>query len=219
MPTMPSRPSSGAVAPRRDAHTSPPESAEGDAAPPPDPSRPASPQQRPRQRRPRIVVARGVSPGGASMTADGAVPLDYPVQLSKVQAPPLRDDTLARDRLPRLAVREDPQPGRPPGRRSRLRQDDPARRFLAAHARAGVVVPPGSRGSRLAGVHGPPRRRRARARIGLWAGDRGAAREASTRLPSLDAVLDTFLRELGSLPPTRPCSCSTTSTWSTTRPT
>src|SRR4029078_6859477 len=55
--------------------------------------------------RPRIVIARGVSPAGASipagasLTAEGAVPLDYPVQLSKVHAPPLRDDTLARDRL------------------------------------------------------------------------------------------------------------------------
>src|SRR5689334_11623887 len=89
MPTMPSRPSAGAAAPSRDASRSP--------APPDEPVAPASGRpapaapltERTRQRRPRIVV-RGAQTTEAT---------DYPVQLGKVQAPPLRDDTLARDRL------------------------------------------------------------------------------------------------------------------------
>src|SRR6185369_18020295 len=89
MPTMPSRPSSGAVAASRDASRSP---APPDApvAPVSAQPAPAAPQAEPRkQRRPRIVVK-----GTAAADAP-----DYPVQLSKVQAPPLREDILARDRL------------------------------------------------------------------------------------------------------------------------
>jgi len=89
MPTMPSRPSAGAAAPSRDASRSP--------APPDEPVAPASGRpapavprtERTKQRRPRIVVK------GAT-TTDAT---EYPVQLSKVQAPPLREDILARDRL------------------------------------------------------------------------------------------------------------------------
>src|SRR5689334_11484333 len=99
MPTMPSRPSSGAVASRHDAATSP--SDDETAAPPVDPSRPGPVRSRPTQQRPRIVVSHaGAAPGAESSgSLDGVVPLDYPVQLSKVQAPPLREDTLARERL------------------------------------------------------------------------------------------------------------------------
>src|SRR6185312_8391209 len=89
MPTMPSRPSAGAAAPTRDAARTP---AQPDEAVAPESGRlaPAVPRtEGTRQRRPRIVV-RGAS------TTDAT---DYPVQLSKVQPPPLREDILARDRL------------------------------------------------------------------------------------------------------------------------
>ena len=58
---------------------------------------------RTKRRRPRIVVeGAGKAIVGQSPKTAGAhpgSPLDYPVQLSKVQAPPLRDETLARMRL------------------------------------------------------------------------------------------------------------------------
>src|SRR5262245_4958033 len=95
MPTMPSRPSSGALASSRDAATSP-HTDEVSASRPDAPPAAAPTGQR---RRPRIVVRGGNPAAPPSSAADAAVPLDYPVQLSKVQAPPLRDDTLARDRL------------------------------------------------------------------------------------------------------------------------
>jgi hypothetical protein len=47
----------------------------------------------------------------------------------------------------------------------------------------------------------------------------GLLRETATAAPQLETVLDTFLRELGGCRTSRPCSCSTISTWSTTRPT
>src|SRR5437867_11464584 len=98
MPTMPSRPSSGAVAQRRG--TSHPPPTPGEATPPEegDATPRAEPPARPRRRRPKIVLVGGAAARGAP-GEPAAPPLDYPVQLSKVQAPPLRDDTLARDRL------------------------------------------------------------------------------------------------------------------------
>lgn len=125
---------------------------------------------------------------------------EYPVQLSKVQAPPLRDETLARDRLLEwLSVK--------------------------IHRRAVLLIAEAGYGKTtlLADFS-----RRTRVRV-LWfrldRGDRdwvgflaylvagvrihvpdfGAAtsallRETATSAPPLDTVLDTFLRELGGLP-------------------
>jgi LuxR family maltose regulon positive regulatory protein len=135
-----------------------------------------------------------------SAAADEIVGLAYPVQLSKVQAPPLRDDTLARDRLlDWLSVK--------------------------VHSRVVLLVAEAGYGKTtlLADFS-----RRTRTRV-LWfrldRGDRdwlgfmahlvaavrvhvpafGSAtaallRDAPTAMPALDVVLDMFLRELGSLP-------------------
>ena len=186
---MPSRPSSGAVAPSRDAVRSP---APPDApvAPVPAQPAPAAPHAEPRkQRRPRIVVK-----GTAAADAP-----DYPVQLSKVQAPPLREDILARDRLlDWLSIK--------------------------VHSRVVLLVAEAGYGKTtlLADFS-----RRTRIRV-LWfrldRGDRdwvgfiahlvaavrvhmpgfGAAtasllRQTASTALSLDAVLDAFLRELGAL--------------------
>src|SRR5689334_18813176 len=190
MPTMPSRPSAGAAAPSRDASRSP--------APPDEPVAPASGRpapaapltERTRQRRPRIVVR------GAQTTE----PTDYPIQLSKVQAPPLREDILARDRLlDWLSVK--------------------------VHSRVVLLVAEAGYGKTtlLADFS-----RRTRIRV-LWfrldRGDRdwvgfiahlvaavrvhvpgfgtttsSLLRESTTTSLSLDAVLDAFLRELSALP-------------------
>jgi DNA-binding SARP family transcriptional activator len=69
---------------------------------PPGPSNDCVPRH-PRRRRPRLIVA-GVQEGvAASGPMAGAgrpeVMPEYPVQLSKIQPPPLREETLARDRL------------------------------------------------------------------------------------------------------------------------
>src|SRR5262245_1482557 len=112
---MPSRPSA-AVRPRLDVVDT-----RGDASlsfPPPDrpvghgqpverlgkaPARGSGHDARSGRRRPRLIV-EGARPAGvtASLASTGG-PLagmpEYPVQISKVQAPPLRDETLARDRL------------------------------------------------------------------------------------------------------------------------
>jgi len=154
------------------------------------------------QRRPRIVVSdAGAAPAlGASGSLDGVVPLDYPVQLSKVQAPPLRDDTLARERLlDWLSVKihsrvvllvAEAGYGKTTlladfSRRTRIRVlwfrlDSGDRDWLGfmAHLVAAVRVHMPAFGSATASL----------------------LREAATRMPSLDAVLDTFLRELGSMP-------------------
>src|SRR5258706_11507683 len=107
MPTMPSRPAAGVAAPRRkNVETEPPS---GSLV---APERADPPQKRgaaseaglasatgPRKR-PRIRVEGAIDSGArAEPAARVPGPSDYPVQLSKVQAPPLRDDTLARDRL------------------------------------------------------------------------------------------------------------------------
>jgi LuxR family maltose regulon positive regulatory protein len=125
---------------------------------------------------------------------------DYPIQISKVQAPPLREETLARDRLLEwLSVK--------------------------VHRRAVLLIAEAGYGKTtlLADFS-----RRTRVRV-LWfrldRGDRdwvgfiaylvaavrvhvpefgpstsALLRETATASPSLDTVLDTFLRELGGLP-------------------
>jgi LuxR family maltose regulon positive regulatory protein len=168
---------------------------------PPSPSTPVDPDRA--QRRPAI----GVGPGRPPIVAPildprgllGAMP-EYPIQISKVQAPPLRDQTLARDRLLEwLAVK--------------------------VHSRAVLVIAEAGYGKTtlLADFS-----RRTRIRT-LWfrldRGDRdwvgfiaylvaavrvhvssfGAVtnsllRETASSAPPRDAVLDTFLRELGDLP-------------------
>lgn len=86
----------GPIEPRteRKAPPAPHRGAPGDVSP-------AAPEARPRRRRPRLIV-EGARPAGVDRSSTEAHPgavLDYPIQTSKVQAPPLRDETLARDRL------------------------------------------------------------------------------------------------------------------------
>src|SRR5437773_11022211 len=106
MPTMPNRLQTGAAdargGPSVPAQVEPP--AEGDRPSETNgglsPGRATSSRSKPR--RPRIVVkgaGGGVSRGPMKPDEPSASPLEYPVQLGKVQAPPLRDETLARDRL------------------------------------------------------------------------------------------------------------------------
>ena len=59
-----------------------------------------------------------------------ALSVSYPIQPGKVQAPALRDETLARDEASRLARGQDPQPRGLRHRGRRLRQDDAPRRLL-----------------------------------------------------------------------------------------
>jgi LuxR family transcriptional regulator, maltose regulon positive regulatory protein len=158
---------------------------------------------RSRRRRPRIVVETGrpAIVAGSFATTGGHLGMpEYPVQLSKVQAPPLREETLARDRLLEwLSVKIH-------------------RRVVLLIAEAGY-----GKTTLLADFT-----RRTRIRV-MWfrldRGDRdwvgflahlvaavrvhvpdfGAStslllRETATASPSLDAVLDTFLRELAGLP-------------------
>jgi DNA-binding SARP family transcriptional activator len=164
------------------------------------PERPASPRSK--QRPPRIVVAGAgkADAHGPMLGSQAGSPLEYPVQLGKVQAPPLRDETLARDRLlDWLSVKIH-------------------RRVVLLVAEAGY-----GKTTLLADFS-----RRTRVRV-LWfrldRGDRdwvgfiahlvaairvhlpgfGSAtaallRETATSAPSLETVLDTFLRELGGLP-------------------
>ncbi len=217
MPGMP-RGSSGA-APSRRRRVDTPDDASLSFAPPdrpighgqevePQGDRPArtlGPEARSRRRRPRLIVEGGPP---ASVTASlastggplGAMP-DYPVQISKVQAPPLRDETLARDRLlDWLSVKVH-------------------RRVILLTAEAGY-----GKTTLLADFT-----RRTRLRV-LWfrldRGDRdwtgfiaylvaavripvpefapstrALLRETATSAPSLETVLETFLRELAALPP------------------
>jgi LuxR family maltose regulon positive regulatory protein len=209
MPTMPSRPPAGATQSRRatsapaqlDAPAEP--DRQGEATQPARPPERAS-SARPKRRRPRIVVEGGdnaiVGRRPKAPIGHAASSLEYPVQLSKVQAPPLRDETLARDRLlDWLSVKIH-------------------RRVVLLVAEAGY-----GKTTLLADFS-----RRTRVRV-LWfrldRGDRdwvgfiahlvaalrvhvpgfGSAtaallRETATSAPSLETVLDTFLRELGGLP-------------------
>jgi len=201
MPTMPSRPSSGAVAPQHGASTSP---AKPEVAGAPHDTEPVSVSARrrhgPSARRPRIVV-KGTAPSETNPAPGvGPAPLEYPVQLSKVQAPPLREDTLARDRLlDWLSVKihsrvvllvAEAGYGKTTlladfSRRTRIRvlwfrldRGDRDWMGFIAHLIAAVRVHMPAFGSATAGM----------------------LRNASTAAISLDAVLDIFLRELASLP-------------------
>jgi DNA-binding SARP family transcriptional activator/tetratricopeptide (TPR) repeat protein len=206
---MPSRPSAGATESRR-ATSAPAQldvpaetDRQGEARQPARPPERA-PSARSKRRRPRIVVKGGdnaiVGPRPEATLGQAGSSLDYPIQLSKVQAPPLRDETLARDRLlDWLSVKIH-------------------RRVVLLVAEAGY-----GKTTLLADFS-----RRTRVRV-LWfrldRGDRdwvgfiahlvaalrvhvpgfGAAtaallRETATSAPSLETVLDTFLRELGGLP-------------------
>jgi LuxR family maltose regulon positive regulatory protein len=209
MPGMPTRPPA-AVDTRRDASLSfaPLERPVERARPSPSQSDTPVPDRvvvaRPARRRPRLVV-EGVRPGivAASLAPTGGdlgTMSEYPIQISKVQAPPLREETLARDRLLEwLSVK--------------------------IHRRAVLLIAEAGYGKTtlLADFS-----RRTRLRV-LWfrldRGDRdwvgfiaylvaavrvhvpdfgsstsALLRETATAAPSLDTVLDTFLRELGGLP-------------------
>ncbi|MEO8274213.1 MAG: AAA family ATPase, partial [Chloroflexota bacterium] len=157
---------------------------------------------RTRQRRPRLVVERSPASVAASLASTGGHlgMSEYPVQISKVQAPPLREETLARDRLLDWLT-------------------------VKIHRRAVLLIAEAGYGKTtlLADFS-----RRTRLRV-LWfrldRGDRdwvgflaylvaavrihvadfGAStsallRETATVAPQLDTVLDTFLRELAGLP-------------------
>lgn len=67
------------------------------------PARSRASDARPRGRRPRLIVegdrAATVTASLASTGGSLGAMTEFPVQISKVQAPPLRDETLARDRL------------------------------------------------------------------------------------------------------------------------
>ena len=126
---------------------------------------------------------------------------DYPVQLSKVQPPPLREETLARDRLldwlsvkvHRRVILLTAEAGYGKTtlladftRRTRLRvlwfrldRGDRDWTGFIAHLVAAVRI------------HAPD----------FAPSTRALLRETATSAPSLDAVLETFLRELAALPP------------------
>lgn len=146
------------------------------------------------RRRPPIVVAGLASAGGQLGLSE------YPVQISKVQAPPLREETLARDRLldwlsvkiHRRAVLLTAEAGYGKttlladfSRRTRLRVlwfrlDRGDRDWVGFLAYLVAAVR----------IHVPD----------FGPGTSSLLRETATAAPSLDTVLDTFLRELGSLP-------------------
>ena len=210
MPAMPRRATASVVDTRRDDSLPLPPDRPGQAEPQParglsDPEGPTelTSVPRARRRRPRLVV-EGVRPALASDPGTpggglGEIP-EYPVQIGKVQAPALREETLARDRLLEwLSIKIH-------------------RRVVLLVAEAGY-----GKTTLLADFT-----RRTRVRT-LWyrldRGDRdwvgflaylvaavrvhiptfgtatsGLLRETATSAPALDTVLDTFLRELGGVP-------------------
>src|SRR5256885_4357232 len=210
MPAMPNRLPAGATDARRGTSASahmdaPPEGQVGELEAG-QPGRPPEPVATPRtkRRRPRIVVAVA---GKASENlvpkmarGQSGSPLEYPVQLSKVQAPPLRDETLARDRLldwlsvkiHRRAVLLVAEAGYGKttllsdfSRRTRVRVlwfrlDRGDRDWVGfiAHLVAAVRI------------HVP----------GFGSATAALLREHATSAPSLETVLDTFLRALSGLP-------------------
>jgi LuxR family maltose regulon positive regulatory protein len=200
MPAMPSRQSAAARVDTREAPSlsfapldrpverEQPASTRSDL---PAPTRAADGRSR---RRPAIVVASLATPGGHLGMSE------YPVQISKVQAPPLREETLARDRLldwlsvkiHRRAVLLTAEAGYGKttlladfSRRTRLRVlwfrlDRGDRDWVGFLAYLVAAVR----------IHVPD----------FGPGTSSLLRETATAAPSLDTVLDTFLRELGSLP-------------------
>jgi ATP/maltotriose-dependent transcriptional regulator MalT len=213
MPTMPSRPQ---VAVRKPLPDDQPGSVDTPSAgslsvPPLD--RPieqgqattSSGDRRSPRRRPRLIV-EGNSPGNATIGRAptggpfGVIP-EFPVQVSKVQAPPLRDETLARHRLldwlsvkiHRRAVLLTAEAGYGKTtlladftRRTRLRvlwfrldRGDRDWTGFIAHLVAAVRV------------HLPE----------FGPLTRSLLAETATTAPSLETVLETFLRELVALPP------------------
>lgn len=160
-------------------------------------------ETRPRRRRPRLLVEAGRPAIVVASLASAGGHLgmsEYPVQLSKVQAPPLREETLARDRLlgwlsvkiHRRAVLLIAEAGYGKttlladfSRRTRLRVlwfrlDRGDRDWVGflAHLVAAVRI------------HVPD----------FGPSTSALLRETATAAPLLETVLDTFLRELGTLP-------------------
>ena len=122
----------------------------------------------------------------------------YPIQPAKVQRPPLRDETLARDRLLDWLRRQDPSAGSilvlaDAG----LRQDDAPGRLLAADAAADALVPARRRRPRLdlvpAATSSPP----AGSTIPAFAPTTAAMlSDLAMGGPTREAATDVFLREL-----------------------
>jgi|GEM_PF-909687 ATP-dependent transcriptional regulator len=206
---MPSRPLA-AVDTRHDASLSfapldRPIEREQPASPGPAPLLPSgASDSRSRRRRPRLIV-EGTRPAivAASLVSTGGHlgPMsEYPIQVSKVQAPPLREETLARDRLlewlsvkiHRRAVLLTAEAGYGKttlladfSRRTRLRVlwfrlDRGDRDWVGFLAYLVAAVR----------IHVPA----------FGASTSALLRETATAAPQLDTVLDTFLRELGGLP-------------------
>jgi LuxR family maltose regulon positive regulatory protein len=212
MPKMPTRPPIGAADSRPDTSApdtpyTPAQQSRGEplaASERPEKAAEVATTARSRRRRPRIVVEGGRSPlsrpGASSDTSQAAVGAEYPVQSSKVQAPPLREDTLARDRLlDWLSVKihsrvvllvAEAGYGKTTlladfSRRTRVRTlwfrlDRGDRDWVGfiAHLVAAVRI------------HMP----------GFGPATAALLRETATSAPSIDTVLDTFLRELAALP-------------------
>ena len=159
---------------------------------------------RPRRRRPRLIVEGARSAGVTASLASTGGPLgsmsEFPVQISKVQPPPLRDETLARDRLldwlsvkiHRRVVLLTAEAGYGKTtlladftRRTRLRvlwyrldRGDRDWTSFIAHLVAAI------------GIHVTE----------FGAATRSLLAETPTTAPSLEIVLETFLRELTALP-------------------
>jgi LuxR family maltose regulon positive regulatory protein len=208
MPAMPTRPSA-AVDTRSDASLSfapldrPVELAQPSPAHPGTPIPDRAVVTRLPRRRPRLMVegVRGsvVAPSAIAAGHLGVM-ADYPIQVSKVQAPPLRDETLARERLLEwLSVKVH-------------------RRVVLLTAEAGygktTLLADFSRRTRLR-VFWYRLDRGDRDWVGFLAymvaavrihlpdfGDStvGLLRETATTSPAFETVLDTFLRELSGLP-------------------
>lgn len=173
-------------------------------APPNSPSHPTS-SRGPNlaDRRPGVAVGPGrppiVAPILGSRGLLGVMP-EYPIQISKVQAPPLRDQTLARDRLLEwlgvkihdraVLVIAEAGYGKTTlladfSRRTRLRTlwfrlDRGDRDWVGFLAYLVAAVR----------IHVP----------GFGPATDALLRETATTAPPRDTVLDTFLRELGDLP-------------------
>jgi DNA-binding SARP family transcriptional activator len=168
------------------------------------PARGRAPEARSRRRRPRLIVEGARAAAVAASRASTGGPLgsmpEFPVQISKVQAPPLRDETLARDRLldwlsvkiHRRAVLLTAEAGYGKTtlladftRRTRLRvlwfrldRGDRDWTGFIAHLVAAIRI------------HLPE----------FGPVTRSLLAETATTAPSLETVLETFLRELVSLP-------------------
>ena len=139
------------------------------------------------QRRPPIEVGQGrppiVAPILDSRGLLGAMP-EYPVQISKVQAPPLREQTLARDRLLDWLAVKVHSPGGPVIAEAGYGKTTLLADFSRRTRIRDSVVPARPRRSRLGRLHRLPRGRGPRPRAWL----RGATDVALLRETAIDCA-------------------------------